>query len=194
MGRSKEFDTTLVLHKAMEVFGHYGYEGASLQNLLDGLGIARQSLYDTYGTKRDLFLLAVKHYASEKTSAVISYLERPGSVKESIADIFREIVTVLKDESRCKECFILLSAIDQVPHDTEIADFFKDDMARLEEAFYTALVRAQEQGELGHREKNLRALAQYLNHARYALTQSAKLTSNPEVLDHILTVTLSTLD
>ncbi|ASJ55779.1 TetR family transcriptional regulator [Brevibacillus formosus] len=194
MGRSKEFDTTLVLHKAMEVFGHYGYEGASLQNLLDGLGIARQSLYDTYGTKRDLFLLAVKHYAGEKTTAVISYLERPGSVKESIAEIFREIVTVLKDESRCKECFILLSAIDQVPHDAEIADFFKDDMARLEEAFYTALVRAQEQGELGHREKNLRALAQYLNHARYALTQAAKLTTNPEVLDNILTVTLSTLD
>ncbi|MBY0085990.1 TetR/AcrR family transcriptional regulator [Brevibacillus sp. M2.1A] len=194
MARSKEFDTTLVLHKAMEVFGHYGYEGASLQNLLDGLGIARQSLYDTYGTKRDLFLLAVKHYASEKTTAVISHLERPGSVKESIAEIFREIVTVLKDESRCKECFILLSAIDQVPHDTEIADFFKDDMARLEEAFYTALVRAKEQGELGHREKNLRALAQYLNHARYALTQAAKLSTNPEVLDHILTVTLSTLD
>ncbi len=37
MARSKEFDTTLVLHKAMEVFGHYGYEGTSLQNLLDGL-------------------------------------------------------------------------------------------------------------------------------------------------------------
>lgn len=194
MGRSKEFDTTVVLHKAIEVFGHYGYEGASLQNLLEGLGIARQSLYDTYGTKRDLFLLAVKHYASEKTTAVISYLERPGSVKESIAEIFREIVTVLKDESRCKECFILLSAIDQVPHDTEIADFFKDDMARLEEAFYKGLVRAQEQGELGQREKNLRALARYLNHARYALTQAAKLTTNPEVLDDILMVTLSKLD
>ncbi|WP_142066525.1 hypothetical protein [Brevibacillus sp. AG162] len=73
----------------------------------------------------------MKHYAREKTTAVISYLERPGSVKESIAEIFREIVTVLKDESRCKECFILLSAIDQVPHDTEMAAFFNADMARM---------------------------------------------------------------
>ena len=56
MGRSKEFDTTLVLHKAMEIFGHYGYEGTSSQNLLDGLGIARQSLYDTYGTKRSVHI------------------------------------------------------------------------------------------------------------------------------------------
>ena len=60
MARNKEFDPSIVLHKSMEIFGHYGYEGTSLQNLLEGLGIARQSLYDTYGTKRDLFISAVK--------------------------------------------------------------------------------------------------------------------------------------
>ncbi|MBD5006639.1 TetR family transcriptional regulator, partial [Xanthomonas citri pv. citri] len=47
MGRNKEFDTALVLHRAIEVFGEYGYEGTSLQDLLSHLGIARQSLYDT---------------------------------------------------------------------------------------------------------------------------------------------------
>ncbi|MDN9011706.1 TetR/AcrR family transcriptional regulator [Brevibacillus laterosporus] len=194
MGRSKEFDTTLVLHKAMEVFGHYGYEGTSLQNLLDRLGIARQSLYDTYGTKRDLFISAVKHYTNEKTTTVISYLERSGPVKKIIAEIFHEIVAVLKDEKRRKECFIMLSAIDQVPHDTEIADFFKRDMERLEQAFYQALVRAKEQGELDNCPENLLSLARYLNHARYSLTQTAKLSSNPEVLDDITAVILSTLD
>lgn len=194
MGRSKEFDKTLVLHKAMEVFGHYGYEGTSLQNLLNGLGIARQSLYDTYGTKRDLFITAVKHYVNEKTALVVSYLDRPGSVKQSIADIFHEGVAVLQDELRCKQCFIMHSAIDQVPHDPEIAEFFKQDSARLEQAFYGALVRAQQQGELSDRHENLRALARYLNHARYSLTQAAKLTSDPEVLDDIAAVTLSTLE
>ncbi|MEK3909903.1 TetR/AcrR family transcriptional regulator [Paenibacillus sp. FSL H7-0331] len=194
MGRSKEFDTTLVLHKAMEVFGHYGYEGTSLQNLLDGLGIARQSLYDTYGTKRDLFILAVKHYVNEKTAAVISYLKRPGSVKEAIAAIFSEAVAVLKDEHRRKECFIMHSAIDQVPHDPEIADLFKQDMERLEQAFYEALVLARKQGELSDRQDDLLALARYLNHARYSLTQVAKLTKDPRILDDIAAVTLSTLD
>lgn len=193
MGRSKEFDTTLVLHKAMEVFGHYGYEGTSLQNLLDGLGIARQSLYDTYGTKRDLFISAVKHYMNGKTEAVISYLERAGSVKQAITDIIHEVVAVLKDDLRRNECFIMNSAIDQVPHDPDIAEFFKQDTARLEQAFYQALVRAQKQGELSERQDPL-ALARFLNHARYSLTQAAKLTSNPDVLDDIAAVTLSTLD
>lgn len=194
MGRSKEFDTILVLRKAMEVFGHYGYEGASLQILLDELGIARQSLYDTYGTKRDLFVSAVKLYVNEKTEAIVSNLACPGSVKRAIAAIFSEGVAGLKDERHCKECFIMHSAIDQVAHDPEIAAFFKQDTARLEQAFYEALVRAQEQGELTTRQQNLPALARYLTHARYSLTQAAKLTKDPQVLDDIAAITLSVLD
>ncbi|NHN34492.1 TetR/AcrR family transcriptional regulator [Paenibacillus agricola] len=194
MGRNKEFDTALVLHKAMEVFGHYGYEGTSLQNLLDGLGIARQSLYDTYGTKRDLFTTAVKHYVNEKTGMVIAMLDTPGSVKETISHIFHEIVAVLQDEIRCKECFIMQSAIDQIPHDPVLAEFFKQDMQRLEKAFHNALIRAQEQGELSNRHDDLLSLARYLIHARYSLTQAAKLTTDPKVLADISNVTLSTLD
>lgn len=194
MGRSKEFDPTIVLHKAMEVFGRYGYEGTSLQNLIDELGIARQSIYDTYGTKRDLFILAVKYYFNEKTAAVISYLGRPGSVKKSISDIFHGVGATLNDELRRKECFIMHSAIAQVPHDPEITEFLEKDMARLENAFYEALVRAEKQGELSKGHENLLALARYLNHSRYSLTQVAKLTNDPKVLEDVIAETLSVLD
>jgi len=193
MARSKEFDMNRVLHKAMEVFGHYGYEGTSLPILLEGLGIARQSLYDTYGTKKDLFIKAVKHYVNEKSSAVVAHLEKSESVKEAIHAIFREIVFVLQDEDRRKECFILYSAIDQVPHEPEIAALFEEDRNRLERAFYEALVRARQTQELST-DQDLQALARYLYHSRYALTQVAKLTNDPKVLEEITTVTLSTLE
>lgn len=193
MARSKEFDMNQVLHKAMEVFGHYGYEGTSLPILLEGLGIARQSLYDTYGTKKDLFVKAVKHYVNEKSNAVVLHLEKAESVKDAIHAIFREIVFVLQDEDRRKECFILYSAIDQVPHEPEIAALFEQDRARLESAFYEALVRAKQNGEL-RTDRDLQALARYLYHARYALTQVAKLTNDPKALEEIATVALSTLE
>lgn len=193
MARSKEFDTNLVLHKAMEVFGHYGYEGTSLQLLLEGLGIARQSLYDTYGTKRDLFIKAVSHYVNEKSTNVVDYLEQTNPVKKAISDIFSVIVETLNDEQRRRECFILNSAIDQIPHDPEIAELFKQDKIRLENALYEALLRGQEQGEFSP-QQDLRALAQYLYHARYALTQAAKFTEDANVIEQITTVTLSVLD
>jgi len=193
MPRNKEFDTNLVLHKAMEVFGHYGYEGTSLPMLLEGLGIARQSLYDTYGTKRDLFIRAVKHYLNEKSSIVVVYLERIGSVKEAISDIFYEIVATLQDEDRRRECLILYSAIDQVPHDSEIAELFEQDRIRLENAFHEALVRAVTQEELSV-QQDLMALAKYLYHSRYALVQVAKLTNDKAVLKEYAAITLTTLD
>ncbi|MNB98214.1 HTH-type transcriptional repressor ComR [compost metagenome] len=193
MARSKEFDTTEVLHKAMEVFGYYGYEGTSLQNLLDGLGIARQSLYDTYGTKRDLFIKAVKQYVEGKSSAAAAYLASADSVKTAVADIFQTIVSVLQNEEQRKECLILHSAIDQVPHDPEIAALFEKDRQLLEQAFYDALVRGQARGELGPNQ-DLHALARYLYHARYGLTQAAKLSNDPQVLEDISAVVLSTLN
>ncbi|GIO68321.1 TetR/AcrR family transcriptional regulator [Paenibacillus sp. FSL M7-1455] len=193
MARNKEFDTTLVLHKAMEVFGHYGYDGTSLQTLLDELGIARQSLYDTYGTKRDLFIKAAKHYLHEKSSSVVAKLEQAESVKRTISDIFRIIVSTLQDEERKKECMILHSAIDQIPHDPEMAALFEQDRTRLEKAFYEALVRAQEQGEIGPG-KDLHVVARYLYHVRYSMTQAAKLSNNPKELEEIAAVALSVLD
>ncbi|MFF2090878.1 TetR/AcrR family transcriptional regulator [Paenibacillus sp. NPDC058174] len=193
MARSKEFDTTEVLHKAMKVFGRYGYEGTSLQNLLDGLGIARQSLYDTYGTKRDLFIKAVKHYVEEKSAAVVSYLNRTEPVKKVLAEIFQTVVAALQDEERREECLILYSAIDQIPHDAEIAALFERDRILLEQAFYDALVRAQDRGEI-RQDQDVHALARYLYHARYGLTQTAKLSKDPKVLEEVSAVMLSTLD
>ena len=54
MARRKEFDPDQALAKAMAVFWRLGYENTSLELLLREMGIAKQSLYDTYGDKRGL--------------------------------------------------------------------------------------------------------------------------------------------
>ncbi|MGQ3481389.1 TetR/AcrR family transcriptional regulator [Paenibacillus sp. TY11] len=194
MGRAKEFDTESVLRKAMSVFGEYGYEGTSLTILLEELGIARQSLYDTYGTKYDLFLSAIKHYAHGKTEAVVGILRQPGSVKESIALIFNEATRVLMDPVLSKECFIMNSAVEQAPHHHEIRAFISENTEKLELAFYNALVRAQKDGEILHPESELLSIARFLNHARLSLTFTAKTGASPEVLRDIVRTTLLILD
>ncbi|MCY8826265.1 TetR/AcrR family transcriptional regulator [Bacillus atrophaeus] len=194
MGRNKEFDTALVLHKAMEIFGQNGYEGTSLQELLSYLGIARQSLYDTYGTKRDLFLSAVKMYLEGKNAAVMKRLEAPGSVKEAIRDIFQEGVNVLKDPERSKSCFIINSAIEQITRDSDLARYFEGQTKQLEDAFYQALVRAEAQGELKGGHVDVSALARYLNQTRLSLTFIAKVTTDFDQLQDYIEVSLSVLE
>ena len=61
MARSKEFDRDTVLKDAMKVFGDHGYEGTSTEVLMREMGIGRQSMYDTFGDKRQLYLEALQH-------------------------------------------------------------------------------------------------------------------------------------
>ncbi|HEU4769480.1 MAG TPA: helix-turn-helix domain-containing protein, partial [Pyrinomonadaceae bacterium] len=62
MARHKEFDRDEALQKAMEVFWARGYRAASMQNLVEHMGINRQSLYDTFGDKHSLYLQALDRY------------------------------------------------------------------------------------------------------------------------------------
>jgi TetR/AcrR family transcriptional regulator, transcriptional repressor for nem operon len=63
LARSKEFDVDKALWAAVKVFWQRGYAGASVQNLVEAMGIERGSLYATYGDKEQLFLQALERYA-----------------------------------------------------------------------------------------------------------------------------------
>jgi TetR/AcrR family transcriptional regulator, transcriptional repressor for nem operon len=54
MARTKECDPDHALAKGMSVFWRSGYENTSLETLMREMGIAKQSLYDTFGDKRSL--------------------------------------------------------------------------------------------------------------------------------------------
>ena len=68
MARPREFDRDHVLGKAIGVFASHGYEGASTEVLLARMGISRQSMYDTFGDKRRLYLEALERYAQRAHS------------------------------------------------------------------------------------------------------------------------------
>ena len=51
MGRPREFDTEQAVARAMQLFWRQGYEGTSLTDLTEELGITRPSLYAAFGSK-----------------------------------------------------------------------------------------------------------------------------------------------
>lgn len=62
MARPKEFDKDAVLAKAVRVFWEKGYEATTTDDLVGAMGIGKQSMYDTFGDKRALYLAALSHY------------------------------------------------------------------------------------------------------------------------------------
>ncbi|MDA4896233.1 hypothetical protein PFZ55_56275, partial [Streptomyces sp. MS2A] len=86
------------------------------------------------------------------------------------------------------------SAIEQIPRDPEVAEYFDKQTKQLETAFYKALVRAQSQGELKKGLHDLSAVARFLNQTRLSLTFQAKLTGDFDALQDLIDVSLSILD
>lgn len=65
MARTREFDTTEVVDKALQLFWRQGYEGTSLRDLLSATGLTKSSLYAAFGNKEELFHRVVERYLSE---------------------------------------------------------------------------------------------------------------------------------
>src|SRR5258706_15799806 len=68
-GRPRSFDRDTALERAMEVFWRFGFEGASLHDLTEAMGINPPSLYAAFGDKEGLFLEAVERYQAKRGDA-----------------------------------------------------------------------------------------------------------------------------
>jgi AcrR family transcriptional regulator len=70
IGRPREFDADEALDKALMAFWRRGFEGTSLSDLTEAMGINRPSLYAAFGNKETLFRLALDRYAEMGPGAV----------------------------------------------------------------------------------------------------------------------------
>ena len=193
MARHKEFNREEVLGKAMETFWRHGYEGTSVQDLLESMGINRGSLYDTFGDKRSLFLEAIAHYDRTVVRRLAARLEAPGASKSAIVDYFYSLVDSMVADPDRRGCFVTNTAVELCPHDPDTARRVAGNLQRIEKAFYTALSRAQEKGEISP-EKNLQALAGYLTCNLQGLRVISKVNPDRQVLENIVRILLCALD
>ena len=76
MARPREFDQDQALDAAVGVFREHGFEGTSATMLVDAMKIGRQSLYDTFGDKWQLYCSALRRYTSGESAAHISALAK----------------------------------------------------------------------------------------------------------------------
>src|SRR5712675_2228670 len=86
MARPKEFDQERALHRAISVFSQQGFAATSTDELMRGMDVGRQSMYDTFGDKRALFLKALEMYVMESVQSINVELEKPGPALAAVRD------------------------------------------------------------------------------------------------------------
>jgi len=193
MARHKEFDRDEALHRAMEVFWSRGYEAASIQELIKHMGINRQSLYDTFGDKHALYLQALDRYREVEGRKLFELLERPGSVKKNLQQLFKGVVEGALCEGERRGCFMGNAMSELAGRCKATAVRACSNMAAMEDGFYRALLRGKKDGELKG-VLDLRAVARFLYSSLQGLLLMAKATQDRRKLEDVVKVTLSVLD
>ena len=87
-GRPRNFCTETVLDRAMTVFWQKGYEGASLAELTEAMGINPPSLYAAFGSKEGLFRAVLERYDARRQEMMDRVLAAPDP--QSVARLFLE--------------------------------------------------------------------------------------------------------
>jgi TetR/AcrR family transcriptional repressor of nem operon len=92
MARPREFDADTALDGAIGVFREHGFEGTSAEMLVNAMGIGRQSLYDTFGNKWQLYRSAVRRYGLGECAAHVEALRSGVRAIDGINAMLRRVV------------------------------------------------------------------------------------------------------
>jgi len=190
MIRAKQFDKHAVLDEAMQLFWERGFHATSIQDLVDHLGVNRQSLYDTYGGKDQLFMAALERYREIQSVPVRQLLERDDPVREVLRDFFRNSLDSLLGEG--KGCFLANTATELATHDAAVARVCAANVRQLEGAFAGLLTRAQQRGEISPEHSPLQ-LARFFMNTSIGLAVTVKATPDRKVLNDVVEVALGVL-
>jgi TetR/AcrR family transcriptional repressor of nem operon len=193
MARTKDFDENEVLTKAIQLFWHKGYNGTSMQDLVDALGISRSSLYDTYTDKHTLFIKALESYQVEGAAKIQQIIDQTDSAKETIKKLLELTTNDLLFDKQQKGCFMVNAQVEVAPHDQEVGKLVCDNEQQMNEAFYQVIKKGQESGEIKNNQ-DARALARFVFNAVKGMRVTAKSTPDQEIFDDIIKLTVSVLD
>ena len=147
MARPREFDRETALQGAIGVFSEHGFEGTSTETLLQTMAVSRQSMYDTFGDKRQLYLEALQRYMAESVSNQIRILNAGTSALRSLEAYVHDAVdrTTADPSPRC----LGISAICEYgTTDSEVVHVTEKARRTLFSALTRRLGEAKETGEV----------------------------------------------
>ena len=180
-GRPKGFDEGVVLEKAMRSFWREGYEGASMAILLRDMGISRQSLYDTYGDKRTLFLRALNLYIDREIGALLDELAAPPPMRPQLLKVITHFRAMADEKEPCG-CFLANSLVGLKAGDGELRNLLAKTLTDLQRGMRRAVQSAVDLGEI-QAPKDVEVLSRGIVSSLMGMAVTSKAKAGPGASD-----------
>ena len=190
MARPKEFDQERALHRAISIFSQKGFAATSTDDLMREMDLGRQSMYDTFGDKRALFLKALEVYVTEKVRSISVELQTPGS---PLASIRRALVHFAerRDLSSTDGCMGINAICEFGMRDEDVTRIIRTAAKAQRHTLMDTLRRAQKEGELAAR-TDIESLADFFESTLAGIRIAAKAGKTRPALRRIAEVASGT--
>lgn len=163
MARHKEFNEEAALRGAITAFARKGFAATSTDDLMTTMKIGRQSMYDTFGDKRALFLKALALYTQENLSGIAAELRKPGSALVNIRNTLM-LFTERGDIDPTDGCMGINSLCEFGLHDPEVLEALQGggNATAQRRLLLASLKRARAEGELS-KDADIKGLADFFD-------------------------------
>ncbi|MEP5731107.1 MAG: TetR/AcrR family transcriptional regulator [Sulfitobacter sp.] len=166
MARPRAFETKVALERAMGVFWQFGYEEASLPDLLTGMGLTRGSLYKAFKDKKNLFLIVLELYESVAVDAAVETLNDKDTPdgRDRIIQMFEGLIAAAMNGDH-RGCLLCTAAAGSASSDPDIAQTVHQGMTKMQGGLLAAIDAAPMFADLSNPERNRLAntlLTQYI--------------------------------
>lgn len=131
----------------MRIFWKKGYEGASLPDLTEAMGINRPSMYSAFGNKESLFRKVMERYVQNGTTRVNDCLSAT-SARDGVRNLMRGLVEFFTDPGSPGGCLVMQGQATCADASPEMQHYISQKKAATELALRRRMERAVEEGEL----------------------------------------------
>ena len=190
MAGKKSFQPEQALDKAMGLFWKQGYEGTSIEDLVQYMGLGRGSLYDTFGDKHALYLAALSQYLAKYQAQAVEFLEQTGRLSEILERFFQAFIEELISDPARRGCFLVNASVEMAPHDPEVNTIVQSALQEIEEGFYRLLIKAQVAGDLSWTQ-DPHQLAHFLSGVLVSIRVLARAKRDRRVLQDVVKTALA---
>jgi TetR/AcrR family transcriptional repressor of nem operon len=192
MVRTRAFDPTQALSRAVELFSSRGYSETSMDDIVKATGVSRYGIYGTFGNKRELFEQALERYADGMGKQSFLRLLEPDASLAHIRSIFDERISSMCSSADKRGCMLCHTAMELAPHDPEIEGVLQKFMRRMSKAFAVGLESARDRGEVRDG-LDLGEAGEFLTGAIFGLVVLARAGFPKKTLDSFVDNTMSAL-
>lgn len=161
MPRVKKFKESEAIDRALQLFWDKGYHATSIQDLVDELKINRASMYASFNSKHQLYLLALQSYSEVYLKWWSETLYFETTVRSGIVKLFEYEINLKLKKGTNTTCFVVKATTELFGKDKGVSSIIEKHKAAQTEMLVNYLNYGVNQGQISPY-KDVQLMAQIL--------------------------------